>query len=417
MTIASNKLLLLPASLVFLLLVASLQFSVLAQTAEDQKNRELALQLYDQNKFTEAIPILEKLTKVYPNDSVLWERLGWASFVVSASLKDADARTKGRDRARAALLRAQELGDNSNLLKSGLEALSGPDPGELKFSNNPEADAAMREGEEAHSRGELDKAIASYQRALQLDPKLYNAALWTGDMYFKKGFQEKDTHARDELLNKAGEWFARAIGIDENVETAYRYWGDALMLQSRQTDAMMKFIDAIIAEPGNRNPYMGLTQWGQRTQTSMGHPQIEVPVKVSLTPDGTAHIDFDPALRASTDGSAAWESYGQVRSHWVAEDFRKNYASESVYRHSLREEVAALRQTAEAAAALLKTGKVKSLSPSLAALVKLNDADLLEPFVFFTRADQGITRDYVEFRRANREKLRRYWAEIVIAGK
>src|SRR6185503_13678774 len=144
------------------------------------------------------------------------------------------------------------------------------------------ADAAMREGEEAYSRGELDKAIKAYQRALQLDPKLYLSALFIGDMYFKKGYQDTDARTREEDLNKAGEWFTRAIAIDENIETAHRYWGDALMLQGRKKEAMLKFIDAIIAEPGTRSAYVGLSQWGQRTSVSMAHPRIDVPVKVTV---------------------------------------------------------------------------------------------------------------------------------------
>jgi hypothetical protein len=140
-----------------------------------------------------------------------------------------------------------------------------------------------------------------------------------------------------------------------------------------------------------------------------------VPVKVTLAGDRKANVDFDPALRNSDDGSAAWENYGLVRAQWVSDDFARLFPNEKTYRHTLSEETAALRKTAEVAAALLKAGKVKSLSPSLAALTKLNDADLLEPFILFTRADQGISRDYVEFRRAHRDKLRRYWSEVVIA--
>lgn len=388
-----------------------------AQTQDDYKvERERAMQLYDQNKFTAAIPILEKLVKMKSDDVVVLERLGWATFVVSGSITDPQERQKARDRARTYLMRAKELGDDSELLRAGLQGLSGPDPTDAAFSSNKEADKAMREGEEAHTRGDLDKAIAAYQRALQLDPKLYMAALFTGDMYFKKGYQASDPRVKKEQMDKAGEWFARAIAIDANIETAHRYWGDALMNSGQQQEAMMKFIEAIIAEPGNRNGYMGLSQWGQRNQISMAHPKIEIPIKLSLSPNLKLNVDFDPALRNSPDGSGAWEQYGLVRAKWVAEDFAKAFPSEKVYRHTLREETEALRKAAEVASEWLKSGKVKSLSPSLAALVKLNEAGLLEPFIFFTRVDQGIARDYPAYRQANRDKLRRYWAEFVIAS-
>ena len=272
----------------------------------------------------------------------------------------------------------------------------------------------MREGEEAHTRGDLDKAIAAYERALRLDPKLYFAALFVGDMYFKKGYQAADARAKQELMAKAGEWFARAIAIDENVETAHRYWGDALMHSGRQQEAKLKFVDAIIAEPGNRRGYVGLTQWGERNRVGMAHPKIEVPVRLTMSGEKKLDVYIDPALRESPDGSGAWEHYAFVRAKWVVEDFAKAYPAEKAYRHTLREEAEALRKAAELATEWLKSGRVKTLSPSLAALVKLHEAGLLEPYVFFARADQGIAQDYETYRRANRDKLRRYWAEFVI---
>ena len=178
----------------------------------------------------------------------------------------------------------------------------------------------------------------------------------------------------------------------------------------------MKFIDGIIAEPGNRRAYVGLSQWGDRNQVSMGHPAIDIPVKISpVAGDKKIDVALAPGLRERVDGSLAWEQYGAVRTKWVAEDFAKAYPKETVYRHTLLEETEALRKTADAAAELLKTGKVQSLSPSLAALIKLNSAGLLEPYIFFARADEGIGRDYADYRRANNDKLRRYWTDFVIS--
>jgi tetratricopeptide (TPR) repeat protein len=402
--------------LLFGLLLSSAAPRALAQgNTSNQEERKRAMELFDQNKFADAIPVLEKLVKTSPNDVVILERLGWATLVVAGSIKDPQEREAARERAREYLLRAQKLGDTSELLRKGFEVLSGPDTAEMSFSNNAEAERAMREGEEAHTKGDLDKAIAAYQRALQFDPKLYFAALFAGDMYFKKGYQADDPRAKKENMDKAGEWFARAIAIDENIETAHRYWGDALMNLGNQEEAKAKFIDAIIAEPGNRSGYVGLSQWGQRNQVRMAHPQIEIPVKLSLSGDKKLDVYFDPALRDSADGSGAWEHYGMVRAKWVADDFAKAFPNEKVYRHTLREETEALRKAAEVASELLKTGKVKSLSPSLAALVKLTEAGLLEPYIFFARADQGLTQDYDAYRKANREKIRRYWKEFVIS--
>jgi hypothetical protein len=106
--------------------------------------------------------------------------------------------------------------------------------------------------------------------------------------------------------------------------------------------------------------------------------------------------------------------YDLTRIAWQKTDFYKNYPDEKAYRHSLKEEVAALRMVAEAVGKDVKSGKVKTLEPSLDSLVKLNEAGLLEAFILFARSDAGIARDYPAYRAANRDKLRRYWLEVVI---
>jgi hypothetical protein len=42
---------------------------------------------------------------------------------------------------------------------------------------------------------------------------------------------------------------------------------------------------------------------------------------------------------------------------------------------------------------------------------------LLEAYVLFVKPDQGIARAYKTYRKANREKLERYWLDIVIGAK
>jgi tetratricopeptide (TPR) repeat protein len=375
--------------------------------------RQRAMALYDQNKFADAIPIFERLVKVKADDVDVWERLGWATVVVSGSIPDPAQRKSARERARMAFRRAQELGDDSNLLKQGLQTLAGPDPAELTFSLNKEADAAMREGEAAHARGDLDGALAKYRRALEFDPKLYEAALFAGDMEFKKGYTSTDPQYRSAAFDRSGTWFAKAIAIDANRETAYRYWGDALDAQGKIIEARDKFVEAIIADPYNRNPYLGLTQWAQRHKARLGHPKIEPPTPPT-SQGGQTTINIDPRTLNSTDGSNNWLMYSLTRAAWSKSDFFKNYPAEKAYRHSLKEEAAALRMVAEACAKDLQSGKVKTLEPSLAMLVKLNEDGFLEAYVLFAHPDEAVAREYSAYRAANREKLKQYWLNVVI---
>src|ERR1044072_73477 len=409
----------------YLILIVSLTLLgtniAVAQSDYDAQRRR-ALDLWDQNKFADAVPLLEDLVKTKTDDSVLWERLGWATMVVSDSIKDPDLRAQGRARALAAFKRAQQLGDDSNLLKMGLEHLSAPDVADTAFSRNSAADAAMREGEEAHSRGDLNKALAKYARAFELDPKLYLAALLAGDMEFKKGHNATEPKARSDAFDRAATWFAKAIAVDPNRETAYRYWGDALDMQGNTEAARDKFVEAIVAEPYSRTPYVGLTQWADRHQVSLGHPRIDIPSNVTSNKPGEVNITIDDlALKSNDDGSAAWMMYGIARAGWMnqkdgkrSEKFAKAYPEEASYRHSLAEETDALRLVVESLQTQIKDNRIKKLTPSLENLVRLHEAGLLEPYILFVRPDKGIAQDYSSYRAVNREKLRRYWNEVVI---
>src|SRR5437764_17156 len=158
-------------------------------------------------------------------DPVILSRLGFALYANSVDVKDPAQRQKMRERARTTLLRSQSLGDNSNLTRMALDALSAPDGTQVPFSNIKAAELAIREGEAAFMRGDMDKAIAAYKRALESDPQLYDAAVYAGDAEYKQANNSIDPRYRRDPFDAAGIWFARGIAISPNVETAHRYWG------------------------------------------------------------------------------------------------------------------------------------------------------------------------------------------------
>jgi tetratricopeptide (TPR) repeat protein len=386
---------------------------VISARPQDPSERQRALELYEANNLVAALPLLERVAAANPNDAVILSRLGFALYANSVDVKDPALRQKMRERARNTLLRSQSLGDNSNLTRMALDALSAPDGTQIPFSEIKAAELAIREGEAAFMRGDMSKAIAAYKRALESDPQLYDAALYAGDAEYKQANNSTDPQYRSDHFDAAGIWFAKAIAINPDRETAYRYWGDALEAQGKINEARDKFVDAIVAQPYTRNSFVGLTQWAGRHKVALGHPKIEPP-NSTRTENGKTTLSIDPKTLNSNDGSNNWLTYDLTRIAWSKADFFKNYPEEKVYRHSLKEESAALRMVAEAAAKDLKSGKVRSLEASLDNLIKLNDAGLLEAFVLFARPDEGIVRDYVAYRRNNREKLRRYWLEVVI---
>lgn len=408
----------LPAKKIFLnpiftsLVLMAVACATLAQP-QDNPDRRRAFELYDANNMAAALPLLEKLAAANPNDVAVLSRLGFAIYASTSTEKDTAARARLRERARTTLLRARALGDDSNLTNMVLDALASPDATDVPFSSIQAAEAAIREGEAAFVRGDMDKAIAAYKRALESDPRLYDAALYAGDAEFKKAHSSTDPQFRSDHFDAAGVWFAKAIGINATRETAYRYWGDALDAQGKTNEARDKFVDAIIADPYSRNPYVGLTQWAERHKVSLGHPKIEPPNSTTTEGDNTT-VNIDPRTLNSADGSNNWLLYSLTRVAWAKADFFKNYPTEKEYRHSLKEETAALRMVAEACAKDVQSGKVKTLEPALAMLVKLNEDGFVEAYVLFAHPDRGIARDYASYRSMNREKLRQYWLNVVI---
>jgi tetratricopeptide (TPR) repeat protein len=393
--------------------IVALIFSAHAQT-QNPAERQHAIDVYESQNLVAALPLLEKVALAYPNDPVVLSRLGFALYANSTDEKDVTRRAQMRQRALATLRKSRSLGDQSNLTSMALEALENPDSSQVPFSQIRTAEASIREGEAAFMRGDMDKAIAAYTRALEADPHLYSAALYAGDSEFKKAMNSTDPQFRSTHFDAAGVWFAKAISINPNAETAYRYWGDALDAQGKTNEALGKFVDAIVAEPySGQRAYVGLMQWSQRHKIQVGHPHIEPPNSTSTQGNKTT-INIDPRTLDSKDGSNEWLMYDLIRTNWQKTDFARNYPNEQAYRHSLREEAAALRMVAEACAKDVKSGKVKTLEPSLETLVKLNEGGLLEAYILFARPDQGIALDYADYRSVNREKLRRYWLEVAV---
>lgn len=360
--------------------------------------------LMEQVRYTDAVPLLEKIVAAEPDDAEAHYYLGSSLLGLVANTKDEAAKKQLRLRARAEFLKAKQLGNTAPNLDAMIQSLPPDGSGPSAFSARAEADALMNEGEALFSQGQLDEAFKAYQKALALDPKLYHAALFSGDVQMQKG-----DYAQAEV------WYKRAITIDPNKETAYRYSATPLMKQQKYDEARDRYIEAFITEPYNSFTTSGLTQWAQATNSKLAHPKIDVPTNVSFDQKGDVKIDLDASalLGGTDDGSFAWISYGATRSTWRKGLFAKKFPNEPAYRHSLAEEAEALRSVITLATS---DKKVKTLSPSLAKLKKLDDEGLLEAYILLARADEGISQDHPRYLKQSRDKLRRYMIEYVVTG-
>lgn len=389
-------------SLLVLVLISAASLAQTNENASDLKRR--ANQLLQETRYTEALPILEKIATLQPNDGETQFFLGFALIGQATTTKDDAARKALRVRGRNAFLKAKSLGFTEPRLEALIQSLPEDGSDHEGFSSHSKADDLMKEGEALFSQGKKDEALKKYQEALALDPKLYHAALFSGDIYL-----QKQDYAQAET------WYQKAIAIDPDKETAYRYSATPFMKQRKFDEARDRYIEAFITEPYNRFAQAGLIQWGEATRTTLAHPTIDIPTNVTFDEKGDAKINLDAGalLGGKNDGSFAWISYGGTRSVWRKEKFAKTFPNEKTYRHSLAEEVDALRSVLSIA----KTDKtIKSLSPSLTKLKKLDEQGLLEAFVLITRPDDGIAEDYPAFLKQNRDKLRRYVLEYLVKG-
>ena len=373
-----------------------------ASTTADA-DRKTAMDLYDQNRFEDALPLLEELTVTYPKDAVLLERLGMCLNAHAVTLKDYEARRQMRLRARQAFLRAKALGDNSDLLQTALSEIP-EDGSDSPYSSKKDVDDAMRAAEAAFSKGDLVGALAGYALVLKLDPQNYQAAVFSGDSCFK----QKDYDA-------SYVWFAKAVTIDPDQELAYRYWGDALYAAGKNSEARQKFIEAIVASPYERLSWVGLTQWADRNGVKLTQPNIKSPNSIS-TSGNTTNIMIDPNTLGKKDGTESWLLYAITRANWKNEEFHKNFPNEKDYRHSLAKESNALGMVADAVSENLASKQIKSedLNQQLALLIKIKSEGFLEPYILLARADAGIAQDYATYRNGHREKLVEYMNEYVV---
>jgi tetratricopeptide (TPR) repeat protein len=240
--------------------------------------------------------------------------------------------------------------------------------------------------------------LKEYSRALELEPKNYSAALFIGNTYDKQ-----------KQWAQGAEWYERAIRIDPNVETAYRYYADMLAKQGDMAKARLMLIHAAAAEPYNRMVWRELRAWATLNHTRISEVFIGIPAPPVNSPAANS-----PAQQLSP----VWQAYYAAKASWQnGGEFRKHFPEEKEYRHSLGEESAALNAAADVLERQLRDKEQSSgqtSTPDFDLLLRLRKSDLIAPYVLFSLGDSGIARDYDAYRTAHREKLEQYLETFVV---
>jgi tetratricopeptide (TPR) repeat protein len=368
--------------------------NVVAQTDDSAELRTRAESLYSKDKYIEALPLFKVLVNGSPKDGDLRFYYGFCLIAKAQTLTDKKAAKQYRVLARKELVTAKELGSQINIIDGLIDSIPADGSIPPKFSKNEAAEELMTAGENEFFNGNHDAALANYKKALDLDPTIYAAALFSGDMYFRKND-----------FDSAEVWYQKAITIDPNIETAYRYSATPLMRQKKYAEALERYIESYITQPYSKLAVSGLTGWSEATETSVGHPRVTIPVK--FDEKGNSNIALDP----KGNDTDVWLSYTATRVRWRESEFAKTYPGETDYRHSLKEEAAALRSVIE----VLKDKKTENLT--FKNLVEIEKSGYLEAFILLALADNGIAADHQKYLTENRAKLRGYVRDFVVEKK
>lgn len=390
------------ASITAVLLAVSFFILTLSGTALSQTEEELkdalvkAVTLTQQGRPADAVPHFEVLVKAIPDEPKLRMMYGYALLARSKQIDDNNQAKKLSAEALVQFTAAKDLGMKDPQLDSLIKLLGGTTTGQGTGSGPAlsEAEKLMQQAETAFAQSKYEEALTFYQKAFAVDPKIYEAALYSGDVYVQKQDWEN-----------AEKWYQKAISIDPLRETAYRYSATPLMKQKKFDLALDRYIEGYITEPYNKMSSRGITQWAEITGSQLGHPKVDIP-NFGYGADGKPSTVMNET--SLTEGSKAWVAYSLTRDAWHKQKFAKTFSNEKTYRHSLQEEVDAIRET-------LRSAREQKLShPDFAILQKLDSEGLLEAFVLLALADEGISKDHPAYLKDNRAKLRQYVQNYVI---
>jgi len=367
-----------------------------APAAPEQSSRQRALALFREGKRLEALPLLEATAKREPQDGEVLVALAACLVEHAATLTDADAAAKERFRARELVEKGWALGNTSPLAENLRQLLSElPASGAIKFSDDPAVQRAMDAGEAAFARRDFHEALKDYAQALEIDPSNYDAALFTGNTYDKNNQPVE-----------AAQWYERAIRMDPDIETAYRYYADMLAKHGDMAKARSMLIQAAVAEPYNKIVWREIRAWAIINHTAFNLVYVPIPLPLQGQASESASV------------SDAWRTYYSVKAAWQKGDrFKKEFPQEPEYRHSLAEESEALTAAAKVLEKLSEdhqTAGLVTADPVAGLLLKLHRAALIDAYVLFSLGDDDIAKDYKAYRAEQRDKLERYMDHFVM---
>lgn len=383
---------LLTSLFIFICLSFSLVGTAISQDESIEALTREARKLVDENRYIDALPLLEKIILSYPNNGEMWADFGIAIVSNATTMTDTAERKKEMERGIKALTRAKKLGTTNTRALYFLDQFEDFD-GTDNFSNdNPEVEKYLREGEAYFGRADYDAAFKSYEKAYKIDPKNYEAVLFMGDCFYaQKKYKEAESY------------FIKAIEINPDVETAYRFLGDAYFYQNKDQEALDKFLEAVLIEPYSRMTWDSLRKWAGKTNANYD--------LIKIVPPGSEEygsIKINESLLKAEDGTDKWKLYNET-----VKDLMANKSATDL-EFTLSDEIKAWRRVADAVRVDMKSGKIKYPDQSLINLLKLDDKNLIESYILLLRPQDSFLENYVSYRKENRQKMKQFIREFIL---
>lgn len=225
-------------------LPAALEYTTALTTAHPELTEAQAMRgfcLNETGRYAEAHAVFTALTRAAPMFEIAWTELGRACVLMNR-----------REEALAAYQQALAVNPESSVARNAVASLTGAAP--LRLKANPQARAHFEKAEGLFRERKFPEAIAEYQLSAQADPKFAKPLVYIGDAWLQLGEPEKAVAS-----------YQQALVVDPQDKQAHRSLGELYESRFDKTGEA-SWLDQALASYKAALPYPGVQEALQRAE-------------------------------------------------------------------------------------------------------------------------------------------------------